>query len=362
MLDRWPVGPGAVVARAGQGHINDSWLVDPAPGDGPGPLLLQRLNPRVFPDGGRVMQNVGLVVRHLDAAVHRLGLEQPHRHALRLVTASDGTVAQQAPDGAWWRLVHRIERVRPGEPVRSVGDAREVGLAFGRFASMLSDLDPRTLVETLPGFHDTAARLAALRRAAADDPASRSAAVAPEIERILERSGYAGVVPPLVASGALPVRVVHNDAKAANVLLDSRSGTALAVVDLDTVMPGTLLHDLGDLLRSVATDAAEDEADPARIRVRPDRVEAVTRGYFEAALRLLTETERNHFIFAGILLSYEQAVRFLTDYLTGDVYYRTSRPSHNLDRARAQLGLVLELERHRAPLEALVADLARSFA
>jgi hypothetical protein len=332
------------------GHINASWRVSTTLGDG---YLLQRLNPEVFPDGASVMRNLGLVTSHLARKVR--DLPDAERRALRVLPRPDGSSGWQAPDGAWWRVFHFIARSRSCLKAVTVQEAHEVGRAYGRFQQMLGDYDGPSLSETIPGFHDTLARLAALERTAAADAAHRVAAVGAELEFVRRRESYARVLPPLIRDGALPSRIVHNDAKAANVLLDTATGEALAVVDLDTVMPGTMLYDVGDLIRSVASPTDEDERNLARVGVRPPLIAALAGGFLGAGGAGLTAAERAHFVFAGLLITYEQGARFLTDHIAGDTYYRTSRPGQNLDRSRAQFRLLESLEAERSALEAMVA-------
>lgn len=332
------------------GHINASWRVTTATGDA---YFLQRLNPEVFPDGEAVMRNLGLVTSHIARKVRHV--PDAERRALQVLTRSDGSLGWRAPDGAWWRVFHFIARSRTCPQVVTVPEAHEVGRAYGLFQQMLGDYDGPPLTETIPGFHDTRMRLAALERTATADPAARAASVGAELDFARVRQAYASVLPPLLANGTLPRRIVHNDAKAANVLLDVATGEALAVVDLDTVMPGTVLYDIGDLIRSVASPTDEDERDLTRIGVRPPLIAALASGFLGACGAGLTAAEHSHFVFAGLLITYEQGVRFLTDHVAGDTYYRTTRPGQNLDRARAQFRLLESLEAERAALEVMVA-------
>ncbi len=331
------------------GHINASWRATTTTGEG---YFLQRLNPEVFPDGAAVMRNLGHVTSHLAAKVRHL--PDAERRALHLLTRAGGSLCWQAPDGAWWRIFHYIPHTRTCQHATTTEEAYQVGRAFGLFQAMLGDYHGAPLTETIPGFHDTQARLAALEQVVARNPAGRVTAVAAELACVRARQSYAAILPPLLASGALPLRVVHNDAKAANVLLDSHSGEALAVVDLDTVMPGTVLYDVGDLIRSVASPTDEDERELTRIAVQTTLVAALMAGFLGACGARLTAAERGHLVFAGLLITYEQGVRFLTDYLGGDSYYRTTRPGQNLDRARAQFRLLERLEAERPALEAMV--------
>ena len=243
--------------------------------------------------------------------------------------------------------------------VESPADARAAGRAFGRFLRLLAD-NPPALHETIPGFHDTRGRFARLEAARRADVCHRAAAIGPELDEMLAARAVADVLPPLIASGALPTRVVHNDAKIGNVLLDERTGEPLCVIDLDTVMPGSVLYDFGDLVRSSTSPAAEDAVDLASVAVRLDLFEALTRGYVETAGPVLTHQERALLGFSGRLITLEQAIRFLTDHLEGDRYYRIERAGHNLSRCRAQLALYRSLTQQEAKLTTILASLASS--
>lgn len=352
LLAHWAVEPVSIMPHGG-GLINGSWRVDTATA----PFLLQRLNPQVFTDGAGVMRNIARVTGHLAASLLRDSIPDRDRRTLRLLPTRSGQSAVQADDGAWWRLFHFIDGSVVLESVTTSVEAEQAGAAFGHFLARLADLDGAALTETIPAFRDTLGRVAALDRAVAADPFNRVAEVRTELGQLDARREYATLFPPLIVSGALPRRVVHNDAKSGNVLRDRQSGAALAVIDLDTVMPGTALSDIGDLIRSMASPTAEDERDLERIRVHPELIAGLARGYLGAAGATLVQEERRLFVAAGLVTTFEQAVRFFTDYLDGDRYYQTTRPGQNLDRGRAQLKLLLELERSRAELEGLIAKL-----
>jgi len=371
ILDRFGIPGPASITPVGGGHINQSWKVIPSskikpavvpPGNAelrPSNFLLQRLNEQVFKDGGQVLRNVALVSDHLRQSAARLGLSDPGRRVLHLVRTPKGEPGVMGEDGGWWRLLGFIEDARAVELAGSPAAAREAGRAFGLFQRLLTDYDGPALAETIPGFHDTSRRLAGLEAAAGRDPLGRVRSVGAELGFAACRREYAKVLPALIASGALPTRVVHNDAKIGNVLFDVHTGEALAVVDLDTVMPGTLLSDVGDLVRSIASPTAEDEPELDRIGVSRPLVEALVSGFAEGSGDVLTESERRLLVFSGILLAYEQGVRFLPDHLVGGVYYRVPRSGHNLDRARAQFRLVECLEAERRALEGSVAEIVR---
>jgi len=314
------------VERFGGGHINDTFLVDTAAGQ----LVVQRLNTAVFRDPEAVTANIAVVHRHLGGA----GLPEP-------VPAADGRWLLQDGSGAWraWRRVPGAAPV----PVSTPAVAREAGRLLGRFHQGAAGLDPAALVETLPGFHDPARRLAALRAVVAADPCRRAEGVAAEITAAEASEPLAARAADLAAR--VPRRICHYDAKLDNVLF-SPDGEAVCLVDLDTVMPGAWFWDVGDLLRSAATTAAEDEPDPSRVAVDPALYQAILDGYAHGlGPDVATPAEIEAIGSAGAIVTYEQAVRFLTDWIAGDVYYRTTRPAQNLDRARAQLRLLASMPR-----------------
>lgn len=338
------------------GHINESYLVRYRRGTDERRYLLQRLNPDVFPDPAAVMDNVARVIAHLRAGLERAGRGDLDRRTLRLVPARAGTAWVRDRAGAAWRLYHFIEGTDAQEPVRSAAAAGAAGAAYGEFHRLLADLPAPRLHETIPRFHDTPRRVAAFEAAVAADAARRAGAAAAEIAAVRAGADVAPVLTDAHAAGRVPERVVHNDAKLANLLFDRTTGEALCVVDLDTVMPGLLLFDFGDMARSIATRAAEDEPNPARVHLDETLFAALAAGYVGAVGDILTAAERELLVPAAEVIVFEQAMRFLTDHLAGDVYYRTERPNHNLDRARTQLKLFQDL---RAAESRLARTLAR---
>ena len=323
------------------GHINDTYRVATSQAE----YLLQRLNAHVFPRPELVMENVALVSRHLSQ-------RSPSYPAL--VPTRDGRDWLADSRSGTWRRFPFLAGVTTHEHVRSPDDARKAGAAFGEFLQLLADCES-PLHESMPGFHDTQARFARLEAVIREDPCRRSSGARGEIDRVMAERAQADVLPPLIASGAVPLRPVHNDAKIANVLFDDRTGAPRCVIDLDTVMTGCALHDFGDLVRSSVSPTAEDETDLSRIGARLDLFEALVRGYLEGSGETLTQDEHRLLEFAGRLITLEQALRFLTDHLDGDRYYKIARPDHNLVRCRAQLTLLRSLTEQRAALERIVA-------
>lgn len=344
-------GPVAEVQPVPVGHINACHRVRCDMPDGPVLFMLQRINTGVFRRPVEMMENIARVTEHMRAKLSASGVTDVERRVLRLVSARGGGWLHVDAAGASWRM-YRFIRARVEECVETPQQAEAAGRAFGAFARLLADLPPPRLHETIAGFHHTPLRFEALERAIAADACGRVRDVRAEIEFLRARRPLADALLALQRAGQVPERVVHNDAKLSNVLLDPQSGGPLGVVDLDTVMPGLALFDFGDMVRSMTCRAAEDEPDAARVECDVALFSGLVRGYLAEMGSLLTRAERSHLVTAGQVITLEQAVRFLVDYLCGDAYYRTSRPGQNLDRARAQLALLASLERRSAELTA----------
>ncbi len=330
-------------APLGGGHIHDTFAVELRAPAAPRRVVLQRMNTRVFADSEAVAHNVAAVTSHLRAQLRRDGAADADRRVLRPLETREGGLLHRAPDGGIWRGFHFIE----GTVSRAVADgpatAREAGRAFGEFVRRLADLPAEGLAEPLPRFHDFDHRVEQLRLAADRDRLRRLAGARRDLEATLEAAE--ALRDRLRGAGAatLPRRPVHNDCKLDNLLFDAATGEALCVIDLDTVMPGTLLADFGELVRTASSRAPEDERILDRIRCDPRLLEAVAKGFLSGLGDALEAAEREALPLAGALLALENAVRFLTDHLEGDVYFRIRREGHNLDRHRAQRRLAREL-------------------
>lgn len=330
--DRPPISP------FGHGHINDTYLVGTNP-----PTVLQRINRAVFPRPDFVAENVWRVTARLREAI-RLDGGDPDRETLTPIPEKGTGRPFVEADGE----VYRLTRLVPGAVSYDDADPallRRAAGTFGTFLRRLSDFPADTLHTVIPGFHDTRARLAALKKAVAADPRGRAASVEKEIAFALSRENDCGVIVDGLSDGSIPLRVTHNDTKLNNFLFDEKSGECLALIDLDTVMPGSLLYDYGDALRFAASSAAEDETDLAKVRVLPENVAAFTEGFLSALGDALAPRERELLPFSIKLMTLECGTRFLTDYLNGDVYFKTAYPTHNLNRARNQFALVADIER-----------------
>lgn len=338
----------------GNGHIHDTYRVFFAPAGSPARLILQRINTQVFRNPDKLMENVARVTAHLAAQL--AGSPERDRRALTLIPTRTGGALHTDAEGNLWRAWRFIDAAFSRDQIESPGQAFEAARAFGLFQQQLATLPAPRLHDTIPDFHSTPKRYAALEEAIARDAAGRVRTAQTEIAFARARQSISGVflgAGPHAGSG-LPERVTHNDTKCNNVLFDERSGEAICVIDLDTVMPGLAAYDFGDMVRTMTCPAAEDETDLARVRVHLPLFEAVARGYLSAAGSFLTPAEKDSLAIAGKLITFELALRFLTDYLNGDTYFKVHRPAHNLDRCRAQFALVASLEEQQAPIDQVI--------
>lgn len=339
----------------GSGHINDTFKVDVRPEGGPRRYVLQRINHNVFRRPDELMANVERVCAHAYAKLKAAGVPDADRRTLRLIPTKTGRAWHVDAAGNRWRCYHFIEGATGHDVVRSPEQAYAAAKAFGAFQALLADLPGGRLHETIPDFHHTPARFARFQAALAKDAHGRAALAVPEIAFALARAHEVGTVVEALRDGSLPERVTHNDTKLNNVLLDDATQEGVCVIDLDTVMPGSVLYDFGDLVRTSTSPAAEDETDLAKVRMQLPMFEALVKGYLAAARGFLTPKEKELLPFAGKLITLEIGLRFLTDWLEGDVYFKVKRPTHNLDRARTQFKLVESIEAQLPAMQALVA-------
>jgi aminoglycoside phosphotransferase (APT) family kinase protein len=299
------------------------------------------------------MENILRVTRHAREQIAAAGGD-PQRETLTVIPARDGRPYYQTGDGETWRTYTFIEGVHTVELAQDLRQVYHAARAFGRFQRLLNSLPGPRLYETIPNFHNTPWRFTTFARALETDPLNRAGQVRTEIDFILRREADAAVLVDLLVQDRLPERVTHNDTKLNNVLMDDISGEGICVIDLDTTMPGSALYDFGDLIRMGTATAAEDEPDLAKVGIDLRLFEQLARGYLDAARDFLTPTEWDLLVFGGRLITYEQAIRFLGDYLNGDTYYKIQREGQNLDRARTQIKMLAEMERLQDKMEALV--------
>ena len=330
----------------GDGHIHDSYLLEFRNGGRITHGLLQRINTNVFPDPMALMENIRRVTEHLAARLRNSPPHDDRDRTLTIVPTSEGEFLHVDRDGSYWRMYRYVERTATYGVVASAWHAEEAGRAFGTFQALLADLPGPRLHEIIPAFHDTPKRFEALDRALRMDPCRRASEADKEIEFARSQQPVAGLLLAAHRAGEIPERIVHNDAKIGNVLFDDETYTALCVVDLDTVMPGLALFDFGDMVRTMAVTCREDETDLDSVEVDLPLFAALSRGYIGATRLFLTPAERRRLALAGHLITLEQGIRFLTDFLHGDTYYGAARPKQNLDRCRVQFKLVESILRH----------------
>ena len=336
--------------RTGGGHINRTYLVVTAR---PHLYILQWINGSIFKNLTGLMDNVVAVTDYLHAR-----LDDPRR-ALKLVPTLSGAPYLMTEEGDCWRVYEYITDSVCLDAAESAEDLRQSGVAFGMFQNQLADFPAATLTETIPHFHDTPDRFRIFREAIAEDRAGRLASVQADVDRYLAHEKDADVLHALLRTGEIPLRVTHNDTKLTNVMLDEATREPLCVIDLDTVMPGLAAHDFGDAIRFGASTAAEDEPDLSKVEMSLEMYEAFTEGFLSACGDRLTAKEIDTLPWGAKLMTLECGVRFLTDYLNGDVYFATHRPDQNLDRARTQIKLVEDMEKKWDAMNAVIARLKK---
>ena len=346
------------VERVHSGHINDSYAAvfrapDKGPGEEPHRYLLQRINHHVFRSPERLMRNIEGVSGHVRDKVLAAG-GNPDREALTLVRTVDGGVLHRTPGGEYWRAALFVEGAQTYDSASSLEQVYSAARAFGTFQRMVSDYPAEQLYETIPDFHNTPKRFEAFVQAVRRDDQNRARGVRAEIRFVEQRAAETAILIDALEAGTLPQRVTHNDTKFNNVMIDDATGVGICVIDLDTVMPGLSLYDIGDAVRSGANSAAEDERDLSLVTIDLEVFGHLVAGYLDAAGEFLTGVEIDYLPFSAKLMTLECGMRFLTDYLEGDRYFRIHRPEHNLDRCRTQFKMVRDMEAKQGAMEAIV--------
>lgn len=335
----------------GSGHINDTYCAVFHQAGVPVRYILQRINHNIFKNPVALMENIQRVTTHLGGKV--AGQSDATRRAMTLIAARDGRAWHKDADGNHWRTYLFIEQARTYDAVESTEQAFKAAKAFGQFQKLLADLPAPRLHDTIPDFHHTPKRFAALEKAIQADVAGRAILAKPEMKFALAHKPITSVL----LDANLPERVTHNDTKFNNVMLDDATGEGICVIDLDTVMPGLALYDFGDMVRTTTSPAKEDERDLSKVQMQLPMFEALLRGYLSTAGGFLTKAEKRHLVFAGKLITFEIGIRFLTDFLVGDVYFKVHREGHNLDRCRTQFKLVESIEQQETQMSQLVEKL-----
>ena len=345
ILERFALSGAPVVCEPyGNGHINETYRVICGNGDC---YILQKINTRVFRDPVRLMCNIRLVTDHLKSRANS------SREVLTLVPATDGASYVER-SGEYWRAYEFVRDSICFERADTPEIFRESAATFGGFTNLLADFDASQLTETIPHFHDTPARFAAFTSAVATDAANRLSGVMAEVETAMQYEPFTHTLVDLQSAGALPLRVTHNDTKINNVLFDLKTRRGLCVVDLDTVMPGLIANDFGDSIRFGASTASEDEPDLDRVWLDLDLYEAYLSSYLATCGGSLTDLEKEMLPVGAKMMTYECGIRFLADYLAGDVYFHTRYPEHNLHRAHTQFKLVADMDAKWSSMQAIL--------
>ncbi len=344
--------------KYGSGHINETLLIKLAKDGTERPYILQRINKNVFKNPPELMENYVGVTAFLREKIIAAGGD-PDRETLNVIKARDGKNYFCDADGEYWRLLVFVTDSLSYDKVEKPEQFYDSAVAFGNFQYLLREYPAATLHETIVNFHNTPDRFRQLMEAASADKCGRLAEVEAELAFAKAREEFAGTLERAHAEGKLPLKVTHNDTKLNNILFDANNGKPLCVVDLDTIMPGYAVNDFGDSIRFGATTALEDEADLSKVNFDISLYELYVKGFIEGAKGGLSEGELEMMPIGAIMMTFECGMRFLTDYLSGDTYFRISREKHNLDRARNQFKLVADMEKCLPEMHAIVAKYAK---
>lgn len=332
----------------GSGHINSTWLAVHKSADGiEVKNLLQKINHYVFKNPDELMDNIVGVTEFLRDKVEEDG-------TLTVIQTLDGKNYYLDEFENYWRVYKFVDKATAYQQIENDNDFYTCGIAFGEFQQMLAEYPAEKLYETIPNFHNTPSRFADFKKALAEDKAGRAKDVQAEIDFVLARESKADAITSKLESGEIPYRVTHNDTKLNNILIDDATGKAKCVIDLDTVMPGAAAYDFGDCIRFGASTGAEDEKDLSKIEMDIKLFEVFAKGYLATANKFLTPAEKESLVTGAYLMTLECGVRFLTDHLNGDVYFKIHKENHNLDRCRTQFKLVADMEAKEAKMREIV--------
>ena len=332
------------VENYGNGHINDTFLVSIRREDETDyKIILQHMNKKVFTKPVELMENIMNVTSFLREKIVEKGGD-PDRETLNVIPAKDGKPYFVDSEGEYWRAYLFIEDSTSYDKVEKPEDFYQSAIAFGNFQSLLAEYPAETLHETIVGFHDTKKRFATFKKVVADDICGRADSVKAEIDFVLAHEELANVFGAMLEKKEIPLRVTHNDTKLNNIMIDNETGKGICVIDLDTVMPGLAMHDFGDAIRFGANTAAEDEKDLDKVWFDIDLFDIYAKGFIEGCNGKLTAKEIELLPMGAKVMTFECGMRFLTDYLQGDTYFKVHRERHNLDRCRTQFKLVADME------------------
>ncbi len=343
----------------GSGNINSTYLVTCREGEKINQYVLQRVNTGVFKNIEGLMDNIFSVTSYLLKEIKKTGGDE-NRETLRFVKTHDGKKYYKNEDGLCYRAYIFVSDSISYNSVDSAELFKQSGIAFGKFQRYLADFPAETLYETLPNFHNTKLRYKCeFLPAVKNNISGRAELCRNEIDFVTARENYCPRLVDLIESGVLPLRVTHNDTKLNNVMFDKNSGKAICVIDLDTVMPGLALYDFGDSIRFGANKTAEDDGDLSKVGINLNYFKAYAEGFLSQAGESFNNAEKENLAFSALLMTFECGMRFLTDYLNGDTYFRTEYPEHNLVRAKNQFALVADMEKHMGEMESIIAELTK---
>lgn len=339
----------------GSGHINDTYLLTFSVEEmGKMKVILQRMNTSIFAEPVKLMENILGVTSYLRERIIENGGD-PERETLNVICTKDGKPYFVDSEGEYWRSYVFITDATSYDQVENVDDFYQSAVAFGNFQKLLAEYPAETLHETIKGFHDTRTRFAAFKKAVEEDVCGRAASVQKEIQFVLEREDVANYFAELLDKKELPLRVTHNDTKLNNIMIDNKTRKGICVIDLDTVMPGLAMNDFGDSIRFGASTGAEDEQDLSKVSCDMNLFDIYTKGFIEGCAGKLTEKEIELLPMGAKTMTFECGMRFLTDYLQGDTYFKIHRENHNLDRCRTQFKLVKDMEEKWETMKNIVA-------
>lgn len=341
----------------GNGHINSTFLV--VHNNNGRRYILQKVNSHVFPRPHEVMNNILGITEHIRAKAEAEGKDTERVTLTVIPNIKNNKVYFDDSDGECWRLYEFIENTIAPEQVECPQDFYNCANAFGVFQQQLADYPAEKLYETIVNFHNTPVRYQNLMRAIEKDPCERVASVLPEIEFAKEREEFCKTLERAHAAGELPLRVTHNDTKLNNILFDAKTAEPVCVIDLDTVMPGYSVNDFGDSIRFGANTAVEDETDLSKVSLDLELFRTYAEGFLRGCNGSLTKKEIELLPVGAIMMTLECGMRFLTDYIEGDVYFKIHRDGHNLDRCRCQFALVADMERKLDKMNAIIADILK---
>ena len=337
------------IVNYGSGHINATYRVGTTEDE----YILQKVNTNIFKNMEQLVENVAGITAYLAQAIVERG-GNPKRETLQVIPTKDGCNYYKGENGYSYRMYYFITDASCYDTVEKPEDFYESAVTFGKFQSLLASYPAESLHETIPDFHHTAKRFETFRRAVEQDTLGRAALAKEEIAFVMNHAQDMPVLTDMLESGDLPLRVTHNDTKLNNIMIDNKTGKGVCILDLDTVMPGLSVNDFGDSIRFGANTAPEDETDLSKVSLDLGLYDIFVKGFLEGCQGILTENELKMLPMGAKMMTLECGMRFLTDFLEGDTYFKIHRENHNLDRCRCQFALVADMERKWDEMAAIV--------